>query len=124
MKWSEQMRELLSVDENFNQLEFDIDTHNITINGEFIAKAVINQVPSETTSVSCAVNYKDYKKIIKKYPFFTDENFLLHCVFKYEEGGYKVLEKTKYVCINETEIKMCSHSGYYLYIKTANVSGE
>ena len=124
MKWSEQMRELLSVDENFNQLEFDINTRNLTINGEFITKAVINQVPVESTSGSYAVNYEDYKKIIKKYPFFTDVKFLLHCVFKYKEGDYEVLEKTKQVYINETEIKICSHSGYYLYIKTANVSGE
>ena len=65
MKWSEQMRVLQSEDEHYNQLEFDNDTYNLTINGEFITKAVINQVPVEATSGSYADNYKDYIKIIK-----------------------------------------------------------
>ena len=80
MKWSEQMRELISVDENFNQLQYDINTQILTINGEFIAKAVFKPV-TETTS-TYVVNYEDYNKIIKKYPFFTDLKFLLNCIFK------------------------------------------
>ena len=81
MKWSEQMRELLSVDEHYNQLEFDVDMKSLTINGEFIAKVTIKQTPIVGTSTTYAVNYEDYKKIIKKYPFFTDVKFLLNCIF-------------------------------------------
>ena len=113
MKWSEQMRVLQSEDEHYNQLMYGVDEGKLYINGKFITDVYNNRVSYYTT-----------KEIKKEYPFFTDENFLLHCVFKYEEGGYEVLEKTKNVCINETEIKICSHSGYYLYIKTENVPDE
>lgn len=81
MKWSEQMRELISVDENFNQLELDADKKILKLNGEFLVNT-INY--GDGTHV---VNYSDYKRIIKKYPFFKDKKFLLGCIFKAKRGG-------------------------------------
>ena len=81
MKWSEQMRELISVDENFNQLEYDFNEYILSINGEFIAEALPKQVQDSERTVTYIVQYKDYNKIIKKYPFFTDAKFLLNCIF-------------------------------------------
>ena len=81
MKWSEQMRELISVDENFNQLELDADKKILTLNGDFLVNT-INY--GDGTHV---VEYSDYKRIIKKYPFFKDKKFLLSCIFKVRRGG-------------------------------------
>ena len=82
MKWSEQMRELISVDENFNQLKFNFNTQELLINEEVVAKTSINVIPDLATSSSYVVNYEDYNKIIKKYPFFKDVKFLLNCIFE------------------------------------------
>ena len=82
MKWSEQMRELISVDENFNQLELDADKKILKLNGEFLVN--VNTPYNNGTHV---VEYSDYKKIIKKYPFFNDKKFLLGCIFKAKRGG-------------------------------------
>ena len=93
MKWSEQMRELISVDENFNQLVFNVNTKELFINGKFIAKTLtypstdvgpggVYPVPGVGTSAAYVVEYEDYKKIIKKYPSFTDVKFLLNCIIK------------------------------------------
>ena len=82
MKWSEQMRELISVDENFNQLKFNINTGQLLINEEVVAETSINAIPKLATSSAYVVNYENYNKIIKKYPFFTDVKFLLNCIFE------------------------------------------
>ena len=82
MKWSEQMRELISVDENFNQLELDVDKKILTLNGEFLVKT--NNPYGNGTYV---IEYSDYKRIIKKYPFFEDKKFLLGCIFKARGDG-------------------------------------
>ena len=82
MKWSEQMRVLNSEDEHYNQLKFNVDTKELLINEEVIAKPVITQLPIIATSVLYRVSYEDYIKIRKKYPFFTDVKFLLNCIFK------------------------------------------
>ena len=81
MKLSEQMRELLSVDENFNQLKLDMFEEELLINEEFIADADKGPLPGLATSSAYIVTYEDYNKIIKKYPFFTDIKFLFNCIF-------------------------------------------
>ena len=91
MKWSEQMRELLSVDENFNQLELDMDKKILKLNGTFLVNVTGY---SDGTHV---VEYPDYKRIIKKYPFFKDKKFLLGCIFK---SG----EDTDCVCFSNTSV--------------------
>ena len=81
MKWSEQMRELISVDENFNQLVLDADKKILLLNGEFLVNTINN---GDGTHV---IESSDYKRIIKKYPFFEDKKFLLSCIFKARRGG-------------------------------------
>lgn len=79
MKWSEQMRELLSEDEHYNQLMYDTDTFTLYINNKSIAdlqEYTLEQIPIH------ALLYDDFKKIIKKYPFFTDIKFLINCIIK------------------------------------------
>ena len=98
MKWSEQMRELQSVDENYNQLVYDVDNNKLYINGKFI-----------TDIDSGTVSYNLAKEIKKKYPFFTDENFLLHCVFKAKDGNNTVLDKTSYIIVHDNIIEIWSH---------------
>lgn len=82
MKWSEQMRELLSVDENFNQLELDMYKQIITINGEFLTQPYDKQSHGESSNPEYVIPYSEYERIIEKYPFFTDVKFLLNCIFK------------------------------------------
>ena len=82
MKWSEQMRVLLSEDEHYNQLKLDIEAENLFINEEFVAEALRTAVSNLGTSSAFVVKAEDYNKIIKKYPFFTDIKFLLNCIFK------------------------------------------
>ena len=91
MKWSEQMRELISVDENFNQLELDADKHILTLNGEFLVNTTHY---GDGTHV---VEYSDYKRIIKKYPFFNDKKFLLGCIFKTGEGDFTFFSNTSVI---------------------------
>ena len=109
MKWSEQMRVLQSEDEHYNQLMFDTDECKLYINGKFIA-----DIDGDT------VSYSLYQDINKKYPFFTDENFLLHCVFKYNDEEIKTLEKTKVLVVDTSTIEIISHSEISLYINTAD----
>lgn len=109
MKWSEQMRVLQSEDEHYNQLMYDVDNNKLYINGKFIA-----DIDNGT------VLYNLAKEIKKKYPFFTDENFLLHCVFKYNGMGDTVLEKTRNVVRDRYTIQIFSHSEYRLCIRTTN----
>ena len=82
MKWSEQMRELISVDENFNQLVLDADKKILTLNGEFLVNT-----KTPYNNGTHVIEYSDYKKIIKKYPFFKDKKFLLGCIFKVKGAG-------------------------------------
>ena len=81
MKWSEQMRVLQSEDEHYNQLKLNVDTYELIINEEVIAKALNKPVSGVGRSTASVVSYEDYNKIIKKYPFFTDVKFLLNCIF-------------------------------------------
>ena len=92
MKWSEQMRELISIDENFNQLKLNTIEEELLINEEFIAKATAGNLPGLGTSVAYIVTYEDYNKIIKKYPFFTDIKFLFNCIFANDYFYSKVSE--------------------------------
>ena len=80
MKWSEQMRELISVDENFNQLELDADKKILKLNGAFLVNTI------NYGNGTHVIDYSDYKRIIKKYPFFKDKKFLLGCIFKTKRG--------------------------------------
>ena len=80
MKWSEQMRELLSEDEHYNQLMCDVDTYTLYLNNKSIASLQPYSIKSGVTIH--ALLYDDFKEIIKKYPFFTDIKFLLNCIFK------------------------------------------
>ena len=93
MKWSEQMRELISVDENFNQLELDATKKILTLNGEFLINT-----STPYGNGTHVVEYSDYKRIIKKYPFFTDKKFLLGCIFKINRnGGYPEFSNTSVI---------------------------
>ena len=80
MKWSEQMRVLLSEDEHYNQLMYDSNTHTLYINDKSIAYLQDYSLPQNIRIK--ALFYDDFKEIIKKYPFFTDIKFLLNCIFK------------------------------------------
>ena len=106
MKWSEQMRELFSVDENFNQLKMDLGREELFINEEFIAKPVKGYIPNVAGSATFVVSYEDYNKIIKKYPFFTDVKFLLNCIFR-----------TDFYFIKAKEIY---YYEYYIVIQSGN----
>ena len=80
MKWSEQMRELLSEDEHYNQLVYDVDASTLYINDKSIAFLEEYSLPQNMRIK--ALLYDEFKEIIKKYPFFTDIKFLLNCIFK------------------------------------------
>ena len=97
MKWSEQMRVLQSEDEHYNQLMYNMDSDKLYINGEFIA------------DIEGTVSYSLSQEIKKKYPFFTDENFLLHCVFKFSDEGIKTLEKAKSISIKKVNGKLVTN---------------
>ena len=89
MKWSEQMRVLLSEDEHYNQLLYDLDGGRLYINGEMIAKA--DSITSEGRELT--ITYDKFTEIIKKYPFFTDIKFLLNCIFMWNSGTYISYQK-------------------------------
>ena len=76
MKWSEQMRVLLSEDEHYNQLIYDVEENALYINDKLIALLDENKSLDQNT-------FWDLKK---KYPYIDDKNFLLNCLFKLEEG--------------------------------------
>ena len=108
MKWSEQMRELLSVDENFNQLEFDIVDECLKINREFLANA-------QLINTQYIIDYSDYLKIIEKYPCFTDIKLLLNCIFK---DNYYIAKTEKIEYSGVYFILYPCHFNYTLLIKT------
>ena len=87
MKWSEQMRVLLSEDEHYNQLMLDTVSGELFINGEFI------EVLPRSEEGRTIEDFK-FKEIIKKYPFFDDIKFLLNCIFKLNTGDFIAYEKT------------------------------
>ena len=92
MKWSEQMRVLMSEDEHYNQLMYDTDTGKLFINDELVV--VLNAgIGNERT-----VEHYKFKEIIKKYPFFDDIKFLLNCIF------------------------VCGNSNFTEYVKPNNVT--
>ena len=81
MKWSEQMRELLSEDEHYNQLMYNMTENALYINNK---KLIHNLKPyrlADDLTVK-ALLYDDVEKIMKKYPFFTDIKFLLNGIIK------------------------------------------
>lgn len=75
MKWSEQMRMLQSEDEHYNQLIYDVNANALYINEKLIATLAENKSLDQNT-------FLDLKK---KYPYIDDKNFLLNCLFKFEE---------------------------------------
>ena len=77
MKWSEQMRVLQSEDEHYNQLMLDTETCDFFINDEWIMY-----------SEDFEIKKNKLDELIKKYPFFTDLNFLLNCIFKGEGADF------------------------------------
>ena len=82
MKWSEQMRVLLSEDEHYNQLVYDANENVLYLNNKkLIADLKPNILENGGDSVLCLF-YDDAIEIMKKYPFFTDIKFLLNCIFK------------------------------------------
>ena len=115
MKWSEQMRELISVDENFNHLKLDIVTEELFINEEFIAKPSRGQLPGLATSATYIVTYENYNKIIKKYPFFTDIKFLFNCIFV---NNYIYTKAKEIYCYDEYIVIQNSNSTISLIIYT------
>ena len=80
MKWSEQMRVLLSEDEHYNQLVYDTDTFTLYINDKPIA--CLEEYSLQENMRIKALLYDGVIEIMKKYPFFTDIKFLLNCIFK------------------------------------------
>ena len=79
MKWSEQMRELLSEDEHYNQLVYDYEEKALYINDKLIAR----------TGSGHSISKDTFCDLKKKYPYIDDKNFLLNCLFKIkEETGY------------------------------------
>ena len=81
MKWSEQMRELQSEDEHYNQLMLDTETCDLFINDEWIA-----YIYDDVDIFKIEKNKLD--ELIKKYPFFTDLKFLLNCIFAGEGDDF------------------------------------
>ena len=75
MKWSEQMRVLLSEDEHYNQLVYDVNENALYINDELIA----------TLDEQKCLYPNKFLDLKKKYPYIDDKNFLLNCLFKFEE---------------------------------------
>ena len=80
MKWSEQMRVLLSEDEHYNQLVYDVNENALYINDELIA----------TLDEQKCLYPNKFLDLKKKYPYIDDKNFLLNCLFKLKIGttGY------------------------------------
>lgn len=74
MKWSEQMRELLSEDEHYNQLIYDVNENALYINEKLIATLEENK----------SLDPNKFLDLKKKYPYIDDKNFLLNCLFKIE----------------------------------------
>ena len=82
MKWSEQMRVLNSEDEHYNQLLYDMDESKLYLNKKLIAVLkphILENSEGQQYDIN-ALFYDDTIEIIKKYPFFTDINFLLNCI--------------------------------------------
>ena len=76
MKWSEQMRVLNSEDEHYNQLTYDTEANALYINDKLIA----------TLNEQHALDPNTFLELKEKYPYIDDKNFLLNCLFKFEEG--------------------------------------
>ena len=94
MKWSEQMRVLISEDEHYNQLVYDVEANSLYINDKLIA------ILDERNSL----NKNKFLDLKKKYPYIDDKNFLLNCLFKFEQ------ETTGYVAQGGTSQFM---TGYF-----------
>ena len=75
MKWSEQMRVLMSEDEHYNQLIYDINENALYINEKLIA----------TLDEDNSLDQNKFFDLKKKYPYIDDKNFLLNCLFKLEQ---------------------------------------
>lgn len=102
MKWSEQMRELLSEDEHYNQLKLNTDTRELFINDELIA--VLNDIAGTGATLE---NHK-FIKIIKKYPFFTDIKFLLNCIFTQEGDNFISYSKCNIIRKYKDRYEICN----------------
>ena len=81
MKWSEQMRVLLSEDEHYNQLMYDVNENILYLNNKKLIHDLESYKLADDLTVK-ALLYDDVEKIMKKYPFFTDIKFLLNCIIK------------------------------------------
>ena len=86
MKWSEQMRVLNSEDEHYNQLIYDVNENALYINEKLIA----------TLDAQKTLYPNKFLDLKKKYPYIDDKNFLLNCLFKFEQetSGYTTQEGT------------------------------
>lgn len=93
MKWSEQMRVLNSEDEHYNQLMFDITEKALFINGKKICNCDYEDAESNEQTMLYTVHYYDSNEFLKKYPFFTDEKFLLNCIFINNLGDEKIFTR-------------------------------
>ena len=103
MKWSEQMRVLNSEDEHYNQLVYDVEENALYINDKLIA------ILDEQKSLSPS-KFLDLKK---KYPYIDDKNFLLNCLFKFEDGT------TSYVAQETSQFStVYLHPSFVKYIKS------
>ena len=91
MKWSEQMRVLLSEDEHYNQLMLNMQTGELFINGELV------EVLNGLEDVVHELEKHKFDKLIKKYPFFDDIKFLLNCIFIFENENFISYAKTNNV---------------------------
>lgn len=110
MKWSEQMRVLQSEDEHYNQLELDTDKHILTLNGEFLVNT------THYNDGTHVVERSDYKRIIKKYPFFNDKKLLLGCIFKAGTEGFTDsidFSKTSAIKVYTNKIIINAHSAEF-----------
>lgn len=85
MKWSEQMRELLSEDEHYNQLVYDVEENALYINDKLIALLDENK----------SLDPNKFLDLKKKYPYIDDKNFLLNCLFKFESETSTYVEQVR-----------------------------
>lgn len=113
MKWSEQMRVLNSEDEHYNQLMFDVTEEQLFINDRAICFSEASESGSD--SILHYMPYGYIEECFKKYSFFTDEKFLLNCMFKdYDDvEGRKRFARATAINYYDGYIEIVS-DGFYL----------
>ena len=106
MKWSEQMRVLLSEDEHYNQLVYDVDKKELYINDKLIAR----------TDEKDSISQDTFYNLKKKYPYIDDKNFLLNCLFKVKSITLPITTYSRTTFVSYME----STNGSYIEIGVVN----